>query len=261
MNRRMWKLLAIGLFFAILPSCMLIFTEPVFRYSGEHVDLEAVAIHSLPGVESRSSNKIVLIDTDEYGRRMFVSCIQTPWLGWGWGDEPADVYALLITQRTENDLVYFYGEQNYLLAFLPKDTSFSADLVQECFLEEEIATLKQRNLWNEAFPNPDPNLCAVPVDVEKSEDMTKASKMMVEKRIGNTNLRVEVLRKDANGKSMHFILSIEGDNPTEYIMYIAMLDANGDIVNGEDGLMKLDRSENISEQILKFRTENGWVNQ
>ena len=55
---------------------------------------------------------------------------------------------------------------------------------------------------------------------------------------------------------MYYVLSIE-DVCFEYIV---MLNEDGTLVNGDKGLRMLDQSKNISQQILEFRTENGWVN-
>jgi len=256
MKKRIRYFITVLVLIIFLPSCVLIFRDPIFRYSGEHIDLEAAMIHSVPGVDSRAKNEIAVIETDQYGRKLFASYVPSSILAWG--DKSAAVFSLLIVQKTENDKVYFYGEQNYLFEFLPKETVFSTDLVMEYFSEEDIVALKQRNMWNEPFPEFDPNLCSVAVEVEKSEKMTKASLKNIENTLGEKNLRTEFLRKDANGKSMYFV---KDPNPDKYVWYIAMLNEDGTLVNEEKGLLMLDQSGNISEQILKFRTENGWVNQ
>ena len=255
------RLISLFLCLFFLSSCALVFRDPIFRYSGEYVDLEAAAIHSVPGVYSRSSHQIVPLETDLYGRRMYVSYKPSSCLSFGYDyGHVAIVFSLLIVQKTENDMVYFYGDQNYLFVFLPEGTALTTDLVEEYFTEEDILTLKQVNMWNEPFSESDPNLCAVPVSVEKSEIMTDACKEIVCDKVGEKNIRWEFLRKDANGKSMYFVLSIVGVKPTKYIWYITMFDEDGTLVNGDQGIRELDQSKNIPQQILEFRMENGWKN-
>ena len=117
-------------------------------------------------------------------------------------------------------------------------------------------------MWNEPFSDSDPNLCSVAIEVEKSEKMSKASRKMLEEKIGETNISCDFLRKDANGRLMYYVLSIVSNHPTpdEYVWYIVMLNEDGTLVNGDKGLRILDQSKSISQQILEFRTENGWVN-
>jgi len=115
----------------------------VHDYESDYPELFTVAIHSL--LETRGNSEfglesiIKIIDVDEYGRILF------------YYEEASNTNALLISQKSDEEYVYFYSDLNFITNRPPYFyTSLGEiDLTAESnFSDESIEKLKVFNDWN-----------------------------------------------------------------------------------------------------------------
>lgn len=249
-------------------------TDPVFRYDGEHVDCAATAIYSIPGINSSSEDQIIILETDQYGRTLFAFLKRETWLTSGSSHDPANVLGILIIQKSDENNVYFYGEQNYMFQIIPVENNpdlpesyqkLSLDLVNQYYSEEDYLILKQTNNWDQPFMDGDIKLSSAPLNLEKDDFLNRlegrSTRKSLEKEIGS-NLRYTLLRKDKTGCSMYFVLNIkaDGDDEDSYEWYMVKINSDGSFIADDSTITQLDKTRDIPSQILDFRNNCGWVN-
>ena len=253
--------LMMALCLILLSSCIPF--DPVWRYDGEHSALAAAAIYSIPGASSSSEDTVLILENDQYGRTLYACYLSSSLLTWEYGASKS-ILAILVTQKSDAQKTYFYGEQNYLFAFVPTDEgkALSAELVTRYFSESDLLSLKENNRWNQGMIENDPLLSSASIQLEKGENLNDTAKEAIRKKAGN-NIRYEFLRRDSQDHSLYFILSLvhhEDTNSDEPIWYIAMIDSTGSLMDGGNAIQKLDKSENVAHQILEFKDKYGWSN-
>lgn len=253
MVKRICFLIACLLFISILlTGCW----DPVLRYSGEHMNLMAAAINSIPGVESSAEDQLMMLDTDEYGRTLFA--VQLSRICMIRESYEECVLAVLIVQGGDESFSYVYGEQNYLMTILNEKTSLSEELIGDHFPEDKIASLKQRNDWNVAPEEVAARSICVPNTLEKEFGYSSEVDQLVTEIIG-TNTRNEFFRQDQTGKLLFFILNINGES-AQYEWYMVMIDSSGRLIDGENSYIRLDNIEveEIADAIAVYMQNNQW---
>lgn len=123
------------------------------RYKGEHPHLYTVAVNSLltqgriSYIESYSASEIIKVDEDDYGRELFI------YYGSSLGNsaEAAGIRSVLICQKHDKNLAYWYDSDNFVLS-----RSFSRQEILENGVNndpyrgitaEQIEELKTINDW------------------------------------------------------------------------------------------------------------------
>lgn len=241
-----------------LSGCLVPF-DPVLRYSGEHVALDAAAIYSMPGVESLDSDEILILEQDAYGRTLYAICLDNDFIlldanrAFSW-----KVLALVVLQGQDDSHVYFYGEQNYRMTKIEGTTQLSEEVVTKEFDDETISQLKAANDWN--IPTEDASRVPVkaPIQLEKGNLLNAKQDAMLEKYIGN-NLRSQFLREDQNGRKLYFVVRIHNHQSfTTYTWYAVLLNADGSI-NGPENIRELASLQTIHEDIKDFLETQNWT--
>ncbi len=122
----------------LLTSC-----DPANDYEGVHSDLFTQAVHSIlneDGIGFKGSYpRVQLIEEDNFGRKMFIYYLEVSY------ESEELPYALLISQKSDEQYVYYYPDFSFIL------TKYYPSTVVEPiyrFSEMEIDKLKKANDWN-----------------------------------------------------------------------------------------------------------------
>lgn len=246
----------------LLSSC-----DPVqiFYYTGEYKDLESAALASIPGL-FEENDKIVFLETDDYGRILYG---WFPATTWSWS--PKGCCALLIVQKADKENVWFYSEQNYELLFIDQElrntideTGITKELCYNLFSEQTIENLKEKNDWGNAFDS-SRDICKVKIELHKKV-FYKPSKTVLdyfEERKINDNRVYHFFREDVNGNQLVSIdvrdrhRNNEGQLVMDYSWYLVVVDNKGDLL-GEDYVLEIKDLNNPSNEVANFLSRINW---
>ena len=133
-----------------LSACFLNRENP-YPYRGEYKELYTTAIYSIPDAvgymhhgEGAYNSDIHIWEQDDYGRTLFSYC----------EDYQNQVFALVISQTSDETNVYFYSDINYALTLIDSDYLYegaTGDHLKnrtEDFYLENKDELKEKNDWN-----------------------------------------------------------------------------------------------------------------
>ena len=227
--------------------------DPVQRYSGEHTDLIAAAIYSIPGTVSDVEDQVIILEEDGYGRVMFAVCLPDGYLiQKSWND---CVLAVIITQKSDDAYVYFYGETNFIVDILNEQVQLSENEVRNHFTHEKIGSLKDRNDWGRDQIDTN-RLVQVAIFLEKEQRISDSADALIEDQIG-TNYRASLYRESSDGNKIYFILNIL-PNQGGYQWYLIYLDKDGEPIDKDGCIVRLDKGkiETLPAVLESFVREN-----
>ena len=290
--KRIISLLLILISLFGLSSC--IFENP-YPYRGEYKELYTTAIYSIPDAEGYMyhgegayNSDIYIWEQDNYGRKLFSYC----------EDYGNQIFALVISQASDETNVYFYPDINYALTFIASDYSYEGatddhlkNKTKEFYMESKDE-LKEKNDWNK------------PIDKSKCVSYTITDHKILGENIYSLNeaqcneilneytktLNLPnpekyphryntVLQIDTTGKVLHSIHGVHRhyDNPdwentndksTWYDITLWVITDNDGNYDKENGVMVMYSKANESDDsfvynpddILEFKNKNGWKN-
>ena len=269
--------------------------ENSYPYRGEYKELYTTAIYSIPDAEGYMyhgegaySSDIYIWEQDNYGRTLFSYC----------EDYGNQVFALVISQPSDETNVYFYPDINYALTFIDSEYLYEGatdDHLKnktENFYLENKDKLKEANDWNKpidkskciSYPITDHKVLKKNTyslsSVECNEILNEYTKTLnlpnPEKSPHRYN---NVLQIDADGKVLHEIYGVHRhyDNPdwknknaefTWYNITLWVITDNNGNYDKENGIMVMYSKANESDRsfvynaddILEFKNKNGWKN-
>lgn len=250
-NRLLCLYLAVCLF--CLSGCFVAW-DPDFAYRGENTELVATAVYSLLGVESDDEDQITILDRDEYGRVLFAYCAHVPTMVKRSFEEC--LVAVLIMQKCDDAYVYFYAEQNYLLATHDAKINLEKSSIESFFTDDMISKLKEKNDWGISPEYCSAKMEKAPSSVEKRRTLSKQADKVISAQIGS-NYRYAFFREDISGNEIWFILLIKSEG---YQWYVIMLDESGNLTNGDLSILCLDKDHTteIPGLLQSFMVENKW---
>lgn len=231
--------------------------DPILRYSGEHTDLIAAAIYSMPGVQSETGDDLLILEEDDFGRTLYAVCLNRDMVvldktrSYDW-----QVLGLVITQGSDESYVYFYGEQNYRMLKIPGTAVLTKELVDEHFDETLISQLKQENDWGIPPEETERKMVKAPNQVDKGIYLPNQQRKMLQEYTGS-NLKTDFLRQDQEGRQLYFVLEIRND-PDAYIWYAVIFDPNGELPNGEGDIVQIPSLDTIHTTIADFLDNHDW---
>ena len=241
--------------FCILAICITLLAgcEPTFYYIGEHQDLAATSVYSIPGVVAYSDTKILVLDEDLQGRVLYAVLFGEVPLKERFGQY---VFALVIMQKSDESHVWFYPEQNYLLKNLDKLNDKKIDvneaLVHKHFTDQRIEKLKEQNDWASTEMADDADMYCAPLNVEKEVDLPETAERAVESILGKDRIGSLLLREDDYGNGVYFVCS------ETYEWYAVIVNSDGSLKNGNDSIIVLGELNSIAKQLTEFLAANGW---
>ena len=148
--KRIISLLLILISLFGLSSCILNRENP-YPYRGEDKELYTAAIYSIPDAEGYMhhgegayNSDIYIWEQDDYGRKLFSYC----------EDYGNQIFALVISQSSDETNVYFYPDINYALTYIDSEYSYEGatddhlkNKTKEFYMESKDE-LKEKNDWN-----------------------------------------------------------------------------------------------------------------
>lgn len=292
--KRIISLLLILIFLFGLSSCIFNRENP-FPYHGEYKELYTTAIYSIPDAEGYMhhgegayDSDIYIWEQDDYGRKLFSYC----------EDYGNQIFALVISQASDETNVYFYPDINYALIFIDSEYLYEGatddhlrNKTEEFYMESKDE-LKEKNDWNK------------PIDKSKCVSYTITDHKILGENIYSLNeaqcneilneytktLNLpnpekhphrynSVLQIDTAGKVLHSIYGVHRnyDNPdwentndefTWYDIILWVITDNNGNYDKENGIMVMFSKANESDHsfvysagdILEFKNKNGWKN-
>ncbi len=118
-------------------------------YRDEYPALYAAANYSIFGMQTAESDRVFVVETDEYGRTLYFVYSYSPIL------PDKRIAALLIAQTHTDDEVSYYEKENVLYCFVDKVAFFESakEFAESYFSKEQISFLKERNDWGKEINN------------------------------------------------------------------------------------------------------------
>lgn len=236
-----------------LSSC---FTDPSFYYQGKHPELEATAVHSVPGCYSNSEDQVYIMEEDSYGRILFAyeghSYFTTDWL-------KNRIIVVGIMQKQENNTVWIIQNKNIIFQELPAVQELNETLIAQYFTEETMSNLKTQNAWNQ--PMDEELLFAIPYQKNFSiKTFTSKEREILEHQFGS-EIRIQPLCENSLGEVICFLRTIhrDGDSYVADEAYLLMINREESMDKQEFPKIKLDGIENYQEQAEEFLKNIGWV--
>lgn len=235
------------------------------EYYSNDVDLHAIAINSLLGSFTHESDKVQVVETNNFGRKLFLFESNT----YNSSDKGNRILAVLISQKTNDDKAYFYDNVNYLYCPLPKSYTFeefenqTEKIVNDSFTDEQISSLKKANDWDK--PLDTAKFFEIKVDSFKRDTVSKYKREKAFLLVGSEekfkDCVMEALTRDKNGKSIYFVRTSHPTNDNDkykvIITYAFMFDKNGN-VDSSKGIMEIKDVWNYQEQLASFKAANDW---
>lgn len=244
----------------ILSAC-----EPApFRYRNNDVDLHVIAVSSLLGVSVSWTNEVLILETDEYGRKLFAfegnTCNGT--------QENGRISAFLISQKTTETESFYYDNINFIyrVAQTPiykRYGKINANDTAKWFTKEQIDALKSANDWNKPLSSEKffkVKIQRTKPDTVSNKRLRKAFNLIADDELFE-NSCIELLTEDASGRSIYFFrIKLSGSKRGDYIFeksYVIMFDKN-DKVEAEKGIMEIENVWDYQEQLSIFKSRNNW---
>lgn len=232
-------------------------------YFGEHVDLYTAATNSILwnnghsfGSDKEMDPKIKVIEQDRYGRTLF-TYYEKYYFGCNSG-EILTFSALLITQHSSEEYVYYYEDYNYLI--LRQEDIY---IPSNKFTEDDIEYLKELNDWDKAL---DLDLCVKKAVINKKPEISEDSpiKQKIKEKFGTqlpARLILDHLTDDENGNTIVYGFNekiIDGKVSSDYFAAIVQLD--GENIRGIEFFEPSDLYD-YRDEFIEFKKQNGWVSQ
>lgn len=291
--KRTISLLLILISLVGLSSCIFSRDNP-YPYRGAYKELYTTAIYSIPDAEGYMhhgegayNSDIYIWEQDDYGRKLFSYC----------EDYGNQIFALVISQASDETNAYFYPDINYALTFIDSEYSYEGakdnhlkSKTEEFYIENKDE-LKEKNDWNKpidkskcvSYPITDHKILGENIyslnEAQCNEILNEYTKTLnlpnPEKYPHRYN---SVLQIDATGKVLHEIHGVHRhyDNPdwknsndefTWYDITLWVITDNDGNYDKENGVMVMYSNANESDSfvynaddILEFKNKNGWKN-
>ena len=247
------KMLAIALVAVfIMVGCE---TDRGKNYTGEYPELYSVAINSLLGStgysvsERRYDSTVELIEEDDYGRKLF------------YYNElhPVNADSLLISQKNDDEYVYFYPDYNFIS--IPLDEMSNVNWREKTYVEnfsaEAIEELKMRNDWNMEV-NLD-NCMKVDIVRQKEKgsvrnrDLNRLYNLALGEDASNHASSKTFFIEDAYGRSIYL-----GHGTFTSRRWVVMLFQPNGTFDESRCLMELHDTQNYQDELRLFKELNDW---
>ena len=236
--------------------------ENQYEYRENDVDLYSIAYNSVLGTSVTESDKILILEIDNYGRKLFAYEAFTN----NGTEENGRVFAILVSQKTTEKKAFFYDNVDCLtcpMASANENIRLTEQQVESCFTEEQISALKTANDWNK--PLDESKFFEIKVSTRKGNTVSKYKLKMAFLTVASEEeydkSELTLLTTDKNGNSIYYIRV----KPTyaeniDYIFtksYVVMFDKNGDF-NESTGIMEIEDVWDYQEQLAAFKEANSW---
>ena len=221
-------------------------------YKGDNTDLYSEAIHSLLGITSSGFSGIIVLDEDEYGRKLFTADLNDKYF------YNYSLACIFISQKTDDQYVYFYEDINYAIKEQSPQSLFAKETIYERFSSEEIELLKEQNDWGKEQNSKD--LFKAPITGDKAYLFQKVSmkdRMSVQDLVvSSSEITPFPLCEDSFGNSIWVTKGTGKDDGQEKI-YVALLNTDGKL-KSDNAIMEIINIWDYRDQMIAFKEVNGW---
>ena len=255
-----------------IPLLILSGCDDFLSHKGPYDDLNCVVTNSILGFYGVDYNKIVIMEEDSYGRKMFVnfgqSVAASDQLD---AKQPAYIYSILISQKTVDGFVYYYPDCNFIVYKIdhPQGHIPTEELLQyvhDLGIEEDINWLKQNNDWEKTI---DESKCVKSKVSKRTREyesntrlVSKEAKEKVYEQVFpqatyNPGIGVfSYLTSDTYDRHIYFFRGLQADGKyTE--SYVVMFNKDGSF-DSATGIMEITDLWHYQEVLRGFKERNGW---
>jgi hypothetical protein len=231
--------------------------ENFHLYYGEYFPYAVEARSSLLGVFGSLSDDILILETDKYGRCLYV------YRGYSRMYDQ-NVIAILVSQRTDSDAIYYYDGKNFIFILEPYSATYplTEQFVRDHFSIDEIKLIKTTNYWNE--PMEERKLFETKISRKKIDTVSIPKlREAYGKFYKDMNVSTILLSQDKNGLSLYYVLGYNYKPDTKSYVYgpeyIMMFDKNGNLIPITGTLLFHSSDFDYQSILVRFKTINGWA--
>jgi len=250
-----------------------------YNYYGEYVDLNSQITNNVLGAIYPSTNTIVVVDEDSYGRRAFACRNEaaTTYSKLG-GSAGGEVFGLFITQKSDEKYVYFYPDNSFILYdYIRKAGNEAPSYEEELMLlsqnyniDDDIETLKQKNDWEKHY---DENKC-IKVKISRTDRDYEARRSQTplvsdearQKAYEQVFAQAKFypglfyyLTSDDYDRHIYFFRGID-ENDVYTKSYVVIFNQDGSF-DSTDGIMEITDLWNYQGTVKELKERNGWNTQ
>ena len=230
-------------------------------YYGPYVSSYSVASNSLLGLVkiATEESRIVQVEKDEYGRELFIF--------WGYSSAAdrndqgfSNVYALLISQKSDEKYVYYYPDYNFIVrqdeyydGHYPMTDGDILDGASNTFSSDEIDALKAKNDWGLLI---DESKCIRAEISRKARDTRE--KLVSDKLLSDVYNRTANAFTSRGHNYLHYLTSDEYDRHIYFFgvlgtPYVAII-----FPNGSYKVTQIFDLWDYQDELKAFKDENNW---
>ena len=174
MIKKAFCCLSFALALVMLCACIAPSDPNPYLYRGEHPAPYTVANHTLPGMVTSESDALAAIETDNYGRTLYLLRTRS-WLSY-----ESYTAVLVITQSSDETQVFHRGSDSMAYCFTPFFDPADAN-VSDFFSNDEVTALKTKNSWNlplDETQNRCTDICTIDKELISEEQLEEALKRL-----------------------------------------------------------------------------------
>lgn len=225
------------------------------KYKGKYLELQVIANNSILGVTGYESDKVFILEEDDFGRKMFC------FIG---SSSNGKVLSVLISQKTTKTDSYFFDGINFIMCE-ENDAEYTLqidkNIVYENFTNKELEELKFNNDWGKDID--EQKLFSVKINKNKNDTISTNNQRKAFETVSDDfhGSYSNLLTTDKDGKSLYYMRGYKyDDNLQDYIFtkpYLFMFNKDGTLID-KTGIEELVDLWNYQEQLLKFKEINSW---
>lgn len=194
------------------------------------------------------NSEIKVLEEDKYGRKLFLY----------FENKVVSTYSLLISQKSDDEYVYFYPDDNFISLSREELHTFDEQAKPEnSFSEEAISILKRKNHWDMEM---DTEHCMKYKITRKKEEgpvLKRLQKQLYEKALGedayNYKYSMDYFISDRYNRSIYLARGKASSK-----RYLVMLFQSNDSYDESTYLMELKDLQNYQEELRAFKSLNNW---
>lgn len=242
-------------------------------YKGSYIDLNAVATNSMLGIYSVDDNMIIVVEEDSFGRRMFIYYGNTIASSYSVYGVKSYIYAILISQKTEGDLTYFYPDYNYIIyqdninrKYKPNNEELIG-LVNDTAIAGDIEWLKQKNDWEKPI---DDSKC-IRINMSRKNRAQESRTPLVHQEAQQKAYEHVAAPKDKYRQGLFYYLTSDQYDRHIYFFrcsqenydytgaYVVMFNKDGSF-DPAFGILEITDIWHYQDELKAFKDRNGWNN-
>lgn len=243
------------LVFFMLSSLLLSSCHDIYLYRREYPELNSIAIESVIGSVSSEMNRVLVLDEDDYGRKLFA------FMGYsalGINMKKPFIISIIVSQKTDDNYAFYYDTKNYMAVTVESEfNDISIEKVNTYFSDSVIESLKLNNDWNK--PIDESQLFRVKVNRKKTCDV-RAQDLRKYEALFNEKLNynyIDCYSTDRNGLTLVSIVAFISEQPPyEYKIYLLILNDKHELVSN-DAFIEVSTQIDFSA-IYQFKLKHGW---